>query len=52
MLRDSSIFSSIRQIAKPKIKVPCVISLSWDQESDPEKPYLQVARLDSLNWAD
>lgn len=52
LLRDSSIFSTIRQFATPKVRIPCVISLSWDRESDPNKPYLQVARLNSPNWTD
>ncbi len=48
--KESQAFKELSKKSKSRRKIPATVSVAWDTESDPEKPYLQVIRIEAINW--
>lgn len=49
--KESNTFKKLEEMEKLlKTRVPATISVAWDTETDPKRPYLQVIRIEAVNW--
>lgn len=48
--RTSEAFSEIRKLGKPDEQMTAILTLGWDLETDPQRPYLKVLGLESSSW--
>ncbi len=48
--RSSDTFLKIKTLGNPGDVIPCSLSLGWELEADPERPFLKVLQLDSPGW--
>lgn len=49
--KTSKTFAELRQMGQGgKTHTPCTLTVAWDTEKDPKKPYLEVVRVDARNW--
>lgn len=51
-LRKNSItFAQLKEMGSGgTTHIPCTLTVAWDTEKDPQKPYLEVIRIQSPNW--
>ena len=48
--RASEVFLNIKAMGSPGEVIPCTLTLGWELETDPERPFLKVLQLDSTSW--
>ena len=48
--KESRAFKQLTDMAEAKERIPATISVAWDTETDPKRPYLQVIRVEAINW--
>lgn len=48
--RASEVFLNIRAMGSPGEVIPCTLTLGWELETNPERPFLKVLQLDSTSW--
>lgn len=49
--KESKAFKQLAKLAKAGDRIPATVSVAWDTETDPKKPFLQVVRVEAINWA-
>jgi hypothetical protein len=50
LARNSDTFLQIKTLGNPGEVIPCALSLGWELETDPKRPFLKVLELDSRGW--
>lgn len=48
---ESKAYKNLRNFAKAGDRVPSTLSVSWDTTTDPTRPFLEVIRLEDINWS-
>lgn len=48
--RNSDVFLKIKDLGIRGEVIPCSITLGWELQMDPERPFLKVLHLDSSDW--
>ncbi len=49
--KESEPFKQLSKMAKTRKRIPATVSVTWDTESDPKRPFLQVIRIEAINWS-
>ncbi|MFT6241143.1 MAG: hypothetical protein ACJAQT_003238 [Akkermansiaceae bacterium] len=48
--KESKAFKQLKKLAQARDRIPATVSVAWDIETDPERPFLQVIRVEAINW--
>ena len=48
---ESDIFKKLRNLIPGDSHAAVTLTLEWNTTEDPTKPYLEIVRLDALNWS-
>jgi len=48
--KESASFKNLSKMVGDKKRFPATISVAWETESDPKRPFLEVIRVEEMNW--